>query len=58
MARSKCDKYEDCVKGVKGKNPEHCKYGTGRCYNPYAVCTSNLGYQCREGKMIKSEKRK
>lgn len=37
-----CGKFCSCLKKVRAKG---CK--SGRCYNPYAVCTSSLGYQCR-----------
>ena len=39
-------KYEKCVKSVKSKQPKSCenkKWKGKGCYNPWAICTKNLG---------------
>lgn len=46
-------KYCRCIAHVAGKNKDWCykhkawKKGKGKCYNPYAVCTSKIGRKGR-----------
>jgi len=46
---NKQQKYCRCIAHVAGKNKEWCyehnawKKGSGKCYNPYAVCSSRVG---------------
>lgn len=45
-------KYCSCVMKVANKQSEDClksgAYGSGKCYNPYAVCAKNIGTTVRD----------